>query len=161
MHDEIVAVVARVRAGVGGARWPRSATACSLAEPAADQPRRRDRAPAGHRANAYDLRLVVSRKLYDAGVAVAAVAVAGRRWPRAARLHLHPLDLDRLGATDGHRAEGVERPQASLVLEVEADAGRARGHGLAAVQPARRRRAGDAARRRPRPSSTSGSRTWQ
>ena len=79
------------------------------------------------------------------------------RWPRGA-LHVHPLDLDRLGATTG-TALKVSSPSASLVLAVDGRSGRRPRHGLAALQPAvldRRR----AARLDRRPSSTSASRTW-
>ena len=69
---------------------------------------------------------MVSRKLYDGGVAVAGSPSLA---PLAAgeRLHVHPLDLDRLGADDGHRAEGVERRAPRWSLEVDADPGVARG----------------------------------
>jgi NADH-quinone oxidoreductase subunit G len=75
--------------------------------------------------SSYDLRLVVSRTLYDAGVAVAASPSLAPLAP-GGRLHVHPLDLDRLGATTG-TALKVSSATASLVLEVEADPGVARG----------------------------------
>ena len=75
--------------------------------------------------SSYDLRLVVSRTLYDAGVAVATSPSLAPLAP-GGRLHVHPLDLDRLGATTG-TALKVSSASASLVLEVEADAGVARG----------------------------------
>jgi NADH-quinone oxidoreductase subunit G len=75
--------------------------------------------------SSYDLRLVVSRTLYDSGVAVAASPSLAPLAP-GGRLHVHPLDLDRLGATTG-TALKVSSASASLVLEVEADPGVARG----------------------------------
>jgi NADH-quinone oxidoreductase subunit G len=75
--------------------------------------------------SSYDLRLVVSRTLYDAGVAVATSPSLAPLAP-GGRLHVHPLDLDRLGATTG-TALKVSSASASLVLEVEADPGVARG----------------------------------
>jgi NADH-quinone oxidoreductase subunit G len=75
--------------------------------------------------NAYDVRLVVSRKLYDQGAVVAAspslAHLAG-----VPRLHVHPLDLDRLGATTGTSLK-VSSARTSVVLEAEADAGVPRG----------------------------------
>jgi len=75
--------------------------------------------------SSYDLRLVVSRTLYDAGVAVTTSPSLAPLAP-GGRLHVHPLDLDRLGATTG-TALKVSSASASLVLEVEADPGVARG----------------------------------
>jgi NADH-quinone oxidoreductase subunit G len=75
--------------------------------------------------SSYDLRLVASRTLYDAGVAVSrSPSLSGL--PPGGRLHVHPLDLDRLGATTGTSLK-VSTAAASLVLEVEADPGVARG----------------------------------
>jgi NADH-quinone oxidoreductase subunit G len=75
--------------------------------------------------NAYDLRLVVSRRLYDAGTAVTNSPFLAPLAP-GERLHLHPLDLDRLGAVSGTRLK-VSTARASAVLMVEADARLPRG----------------------------------
>ena len=75
--------------------------------------------------SSYDLRLVVSRSLYDAGVAVATSPSLAPLAP-GGRLHIHPLDLDRLGATTGTSLK-VSSAGTTLVVEVEADAGVARG----------------------------------
>jgi NADH-quinone oxidoreductase subunit G len=75
--------------------------------------------------SSYDLRLVVSRTLYDAGVAVSSSPSLASLAP-GGRLHIHPLDLDRLGATTGTSLK-VSSGRSALVLEVEADSGVARG----------------------------------
>jgi NADH-quinone oxidoreductase subunit G len=75
--------------------------------------------------NTYDVRLVVSRKLYDRGTALtASPSMVGLSVP--ARLHMHPLDLDRLGASRGTRLK-VSTDRTSVVLEAEPDAGIPRG----------------------------------
>jgi NADH-quinone oxidoreductase subunit G len=75
--------------------------------------------------NAYDVRLVVSRKLYDRGTALtASPSLAGLTVP--ARLHMHPLDLDRLGAGLATRLK-VSTDRTSVVLEAEPNTGIPRG----------------------------------
>jgi NADH-quinone oxidoreductase subunit G len=83
-----------------------------------------DEAPPAPRSS-YDLRLLVSRSLYDAGITVATSPSLAALAP-GERLHVHPLDLDRLGATTGSTLK-VSSAHASLTMEVEADAGMARG----------------------------------
>jgi NADH-quinone oxidoreductase subunit G len=75
--------------------------------------------------SSYDLRLLVSRSLYDAGITVANSPSLADLAP-GERLHVHPLDLDRLGATTGTTLK-VSSAHASLTMEVEADAAIARG----------------------------------
>jgi NADH-quinone oxidoreductase subunit G len=75
--------------------------------------------------SSYDLRLVVSRTLYDAGVTVSTSPSLAPLAP-GGRLHVHPLDLDRLGASTGTRLQ-VSSPRTSAVLEAEADPRVARG----------------------------------
>jgi predicted molibdopterin-dependent oxidoreductase YjgC len=75
--------------------------------------------------NAYDFRLVVSRKLYDAGVTVARSRSLSGFAP-GARLHLHPLDLERLGVTDGTLVK-VSSPRTSLSAAVTGSAAVPRG----------------------------------
>jgi NADH-quinone oxidoreductase subunit G len=81
--------------------------------------------PAAAPRSSYDLRLLVSRSLYDAGITVATSPSLAPLAP-GERLHVHPLDLDRLGASTGSTLK-VSSPHASLTMEVEADAGMARG----------------------------------
>jgi predicted molibdopterin-dependent oxidoreductase YjgC len=81
--------------------------------------------PAPAPRSSYDLRLLVSRSLYDAGVTVATSPSLAALAP-GERLHVHPLDLDRLGATTGTSLK-VSSAHASLTMEVEADPGVARG----------------------------------
>jgi predicted molibdopterin-dependent oxidoreductase YjgC len=71
------------------------------------------------------LRLLVSRRLYDAGITVASSPSLAPLAP-GERLHVHPLDLDRLGATTGTSLK-VSSAHASLTMQVEADAAVARG----------------------------------
>jgi len=72
--------------------------------------------PAG---NAYEYRLVVGRKLYDAGRTVSASASLAHL-AAGARLHLHPLDAERLGAREGSTVK-VTSPRTTLTLEVQPD----------------------------------------
>jgi predicted molibdopterin-dependent oxidoreductase YjgC len=81
--------------------------------------------PAAAPRSSYDLRLLVSRSLYDAGITVATSPSLAPLAP-GERLHVHPLDLDRLGASTGSTLK-VSSPHASLTMEVEADVGMARG----------------------------------
>jgi anaerobic selenocysteine-containing dehydrogenase len=75
--------------------------------------------------DAYSLRLVSSRTLYDAAVMTqASPALAGLAPP--ARLRANPYDLDRLGVTTGGQVRVVSA-RAAFVLPVEADPGVPRG----------------------------------
>jgi NADH-quinone oxidoreductase subunit G len=75
--------------------------------------------------NGYDHRLVVSRKLYDRAVSTQlSPSLAGLA--AGAGIHLHPLDLDRLGAVDGTPLK-VTSGAGSAVLSAVADAGVPRG----------------------------------
>ncbi|MGD9704908.1 MAG: NADH-quinone oxidoreductase subunit NuoG [Acidimicrobiia bacterium] len=75
--------------------------------------------------NGYDHRLVVSRKLYDRAVSTQlSPSLAGLA--AAATVHLHPLDLDRLGASDGTPLK-VTSGAGAVVLDAVADAGIPRG----------------------------------
>ncbi len=76
-------------------------------------------APAAGERNSYDYRLVVSRKLYDAAVGTAMSPNLANLAPEAA-VHLHPLDLDRLGAAAGSAVK-VTSPTGSVVLPVQPD----------------------------------------
>ncbi len=69
--------------------------------------------------NSYDFRLVVSRKLYDAAVGTAhspsLAHLAG-----GATIHIHPADLDRVGAADGDSVK-VTSKRASGVFQATSD----------------------------------------
>ena len=96
---------------------------------------------------------LVSRTLYDAGVVVAAVAVAGRRWRPAARLRVNPCDADRLGVADGHaacRCRAARRPPLVARRSARSAACRGAWPGCAFNQPGVA--AGRAGRRRGAPS---------
>jgi NADH-quinone oxidoreductase subunit G len=75
-------------------------------------------APAGER-NSYDYRLVVSRVLYDQATGTAESPTLAML-ARPAAVHLHPLDLDRLGAAPGSSVK-VTSATSSVVLPVAAD----------------------------------------
>ena len=59
--------------------------------------------------DAYSLRLVATRKLYDLGIVHAALAVAGRLAPGTA-VRLHPHDFDRVGVSAGRPGRRCRRP---------------------------------------------------
>lgn len=67
----------------------------------------------------FGYRLVVSRTLYDAGHAVVESPSMASLAPGAA-VHMHPLDLARLGATDGAHVK-VASSRTSIVIPVRAD----------------------------------------
>jgi NADH-quinone oxidoreductase subunit G len=75
--------------------------------------------------NGYDHRLIVSRKLYDHAVGTRLSPSLAGLAPGAS-VHLHPLDLDRLGAADGTPLK-VTSPTAMVVLDAKADEGVPRG----------------------------------
>jgi NADH-quinone oxidoreductase subunit G len=75
--------------------------------------------------NSYDYRLVVSRKLYDQAVSTAmSPSIAGLAVD--AGVHIHPLDLDRVGVPDGTEVKLVG-VKGSVVLRLVADATVQRG----------------------------------
>jgi len=75
--------------------------------------------------DAYSLRLISSRRLWDAGTLVQnSPHLAGLAPPL--RLRANPHDVERLGLRTGGRVKVVS-PRAVLVLEVEVDAGVPRG----------------------------------
>jgi len=75
--------------------------------------------------NAYDFRLVVSRRLYDAAVGTANSPHLAGLAPGAA-LYVNPADLARLGVTDGGRVN-VVGARSSVALGVRADEATPRG----------------------------------
>ena len=75
--------------------------------------------------DAYALRLVAGRRLYDNGVMVQHSAHLAELAPTP-RLRANPYDLDRLGVGTGDRVR-VTSSRTSLTLEVAADAGVPRG----------------------------------
>jgi NADH-quinone oxidoreductase subunit G len=77
------------------------------------------RAPQANPLNSYDYRLVVSRKLYDQAAGTIMSPTLAALAPTAA-IHLHPLDLERLGATSGASVK-ITSPTASVVMPVQAD----------------------------------------
>jgi NADH-quinone oxidoreductase subunit G len=73
----------------------------------------------------FGYRLVVGRKLYDNGRNVAESPSLAPLAPGSA-LHMHPLDLERLGATDGASVK-VSGDRTSIVMDVVADESVQRG----------------------------------
>ena len=69
--------------------------------------------------NAYDFRLVVSRTLYDQAVGTAHSPSLAHLAPGAA-VHLHPLDVERVGTTVGASVK-VSGSRSGVVLRVVAD----------------------------------------
>ena len=75
--------------------------------------------------NSYDYRLVVSRKLYDNATGTAK-SPSLARLPMGSELHLHPLDIERVGSSDGADVK-VTSKRASMVFKVVADESVVRG----------------------------------
>jgi len=69
--------------------------------------------------NAYDFRLVVSRTMYDQAIGTAQ-SPSLAHLPRGSAVHLHPLDLERVGTTDGTEVK-VTGARATVVFTVVAD----------------------------------------
>ena len=75
--------------------------------------------------NSYDLRLVIGRTLYDQAIGTA-TSPSLAHLPRGSAVHLHPLDLARVGTSDGVDVK-VRSARATVVLPVVADASVLRG----------------------------------
>jgi NADH-quinone oxidoreductase subunit G len=75
--------------------------------------------------NSYDYRLVVSRRLYDNAIGTAK-SPSLAHLPSGSQLHLHPLDVERVGSSDGADVK-VTSKRASMVFKVVADASVVRG----------------------------------
>ncbi len=69
--------------------------------------------------NSYDFRLVVSRKLYDKAVGTAQ-SPSMAHLATTATVHVHPLDVDRVGAVAGAEVK-VSSARASVILQVTPD----------------------------------------
>jgi NADH-quinone oxidoreductase subunit G len=75
--------------------------------------------------NAYEFRLVVSRVLYDQAVGTAK-SPSLAHLARPSQVHLHPLDLERVGTTDG-RSVKLSGARTSVVFTAVADPSVLRG----------------------------------
>jgi NADH-quinone oxidoreductase subunit G len=75
--------------------------------------------------NSYDYRLVVSRKLYDGAVGTAK-SPSLAHLTTASELRLHPLDIERVGSSEGADVK-VTSKRASMVFKVVADESVVRG----------------------------------
>ena len=69
--------------------------------------------------NAYDFRLVVSRTMYDQATGTAQ-SPSLANLSRGTAVHLHPLDLERVGTTDGTEVKVIGR-RSTVVFTVVAD----------------------------------------
>jgi NADH-quinone oxidoreductase subunit G len=123
--DAITAAIATnvpAYAGVTPAALARQPDGVLAVAPAAELPE--VSADAGARIS-YDYRLVVSRQLYDQAVGTAhSPSLAALARPSAA--HMNPLDLGRLGVTEGSDMR-ITAPKGTLVLPLIADAAVPRG----------------------------------
>ncbi|MDO8364405.1 MAG: molybdopterin-dependent oxidoreductase, partial [Actinomycetota bacterium] len=75
--------------------------------------------------NAYDFRLVVSRTLYDQAAGTAN-SPSLAHLPRGSAVHVHPLDLERVGTTDGTEVKVIS-PRATVIFTAVGDATVRRG----------------------------------
>jgi predicted molibdopterin-dependent oxidoreductase YjgC len=75
--------------------------------------------------NSYDYRLVVSRKLYDNAIGTA-MSPSLAQLPMGSEVHLHPLDIERVGSSDDADVK-VTSKRASMVFKVVADESVVRG----------------------------------
>ena len=91
--------------------------------------------------NAYDFRLVVSRKLYDAGVTTrnspSLAPLAG-----VTRLYVNPLDVARIGSVEGHEIK-VTSSRAMVILTLATDPSVHRGTAWVPFNQPGRTRIGD------------------
>ncbi|MGH9071882.1 MAG: molybdopterin dinucleotide binding domain-containing protein, partial [Acidimicrobiales bacterium] len=86
---------------------------------------RSPKAPEVPRPDAYGLRLVVGRALFDKGTLVGACPSLAPLAP-VPRLRVNPYDLDRLGKATGDRVR-AHTARAATLVEVLADSGVVRG----------------------------------
>ncbi len=123
--DEITAEIAAVCASHAAALGPALAADGVLASGAAFEPD----FPAEHVAparDAYGLRLIASRKLYDGGVTVGQTPALASL-AADTLLRVHPVDLERVGVESGTEVE-VHSERGALRLPIVADADVARGN---------------------------------
>ena len=117
--DDLTDAIAANVAGFGAAtvaalRGARDGIVCTGSLPAATA-----RLSTIEERNSYDYRLVVGRKLYDNAVGTAKSPSLAHLAP-GSQLHLHPLDVERVGSTDGADVK-VTSKRASMVFTVVAD----------------------------------------
>ena len=117
--DDLTEAIAANVAGFGAAtvaalRVARDGIVCKGSLPAATA-----RVSTIDERNSYDYRLVVSRKLYDNAVGTSKSPSLAHLAP-GSHVHLHPLDVERVGSTDGADVK-VTSKRASMVFSVVAD----------------------------------------
>ncbi|MEY2402443.1 MAG: NADH-quinone oxidoreductase subunit, partial [Ilumatobacteraceae bacterium] len=123
--DDLTDAIAANVAGFGAAttaalRTARDGIVCKGSLPAATA-----RVTPVEARNSYDYRLVVSRKLYDNAVGTA-MSPSLAHLAMGSELHLHPLDVERVGSRDGADVK-VTSKRASMVFKVVADDSVVRG----------------------------------
>jgi predicted molibdopterin-dependent oxidoreductase YjgC len=123
--DDLTDAIAANVAGFGAAttaalRTARDGIVCKGSLPAATA-----RVTPVEARNSYDYRLVVSRKLYDNAVGTA-MSPSLAHLAMGSQLHLHPLDVERVGCSNGSDVK-VTSKRASMVFKVVADDSVVRG----------------------------------
>jgi NADH-quinone oxidoreductase subunit G len=101
---ELTAMIAENVPGYAGVSVESAAGDGVLADAATDLGTLDIPLPAVAERNAYDFRLVVSRVLYDQATGTAN-SPSLAHLARTSAVHLHPLDLERVGTTDGHQVK--------------------------------------------------------
>ena len=124
-EQELTAMIADNVPGYGEVSAESAAGDGVLTEPATDLGSLDIPLPAVGERNAYDFRLVVSRVLYDQATGTAN-SPSLAHLARTAAVHLHPLDLERVGTTDGHQVK-VSSTRTSVRFTAIADASVRRG----------------------------------
>jgi anaerobic selenocysteine-containing dehydrogenase len=123
--DDLTEAIAANVAGFGEAtvaalRSARDGIVCTGSLPAAEA-----KASAAVDRISYDYRLVVSRRMYDQAVTTAKSPSLAPLAP-GSHVHLHPLDLERIGCSEGDDVK-VTSKRASMVFKVVADSSVVRG----------------------------------
>jgi len=103
-EQELTAMIAENVPGYAGGSLEAAAGDGVLADAATDLGTLDIPLPAVAERNAYDFRLVVSRVLYDQATGTAN-SPSLAHLARTSAVHLHPLDLERVGTTDGHQVK--------------------------------------------------------
>ena len=124
-EQDLTAMIADNVPGYGEVSAESAAGDGVLTEPATDLGTLDIPLPAVAERNAYDFRLVVSRVLYDQATGTAN-SPSLAHLARTAAVHLHPLDLERVGTTDGHQVK-VSSTRTSVRFTAIADASVRRG----------------------------------
>jgi len=124
-ENELTAMIADNVPGYDGVTVAAAAGDGVLTSPATDLGALDIPLPAVAERNAYDFRLVVSRVLYDQATGTAN-SPSLAHLARPSVIHLHPLDLERVGTTDGNQVK-VSSTRTNVRFTAVADASVRRG----------------------------------